>query len=454
MKHFFLFVLLCTSMLYPINISVNVHYDYLDKPVCMTTKFVVNDKDTVGIDNWHNNPFTVIDSVITFKLAVTAPWSGTIKIIRKKFTFTNVIFDVTNATSDMTFDTYGKIKTTTIIGKTLAINGDSLSNIKILNGTTETTSKKGIYSYTENMYSQLSGKIFYYHTSFNLENAIGYIELKPTDPIAIDADSIIMCCIKTNKTITVAFNDTIPGPDYLASLETLSGKVITNGNDPINNVSIKLIGNTILYDTTDSAGEFSFKVSPQFHGYLSPTKTNYSFTPSLMEVNFGDVIIFKGKLNTGIPEFTCKAIDTITSSNTIGFIFNIDYNNPTSFKDSIIIIKLPSWLAFTNNKLIGINQATSIYDTVKLALMVNNVNIDTLILTLYMPNIVSIITPIKHLTKNYTISQIALYDLKGRLITTCNPNELNKILASKSKMVIITKSFTKSLTLINKSISK
>jgi len=450
----FLFVLLSASVLYAININVTVHFDPKDPQVPMTTKFVVNDKDTVGLLNWHYDPplIQVWDSVITFKLAVTAPWSGTIKIIRKRFTFTNTIFDVTNATSDMTFDTYAKIKPVTIIGKTIAKNGDSLSNIKIKTAYVDIISKNGVYTYTENAYHKLSDLQYFYHTSFESQNVIGVINFGMS---CIDADSIIVYTPTTGN-VTVPFTDTVVGPDYIASLESLTGKVITNGNEPINNVIMKCIGNTTLYDTTDSNGEFSFMVSPQFHGYLSPSKDNYSFTPSLMEVNFGDLIIFKGKLNTGIPEFTCKFVDTITSTSTIGFIFNISYNNPTSFKDSIVIVDLPPWLAFTNNKLVGIGQATAIYDTVKLVLIVNNTVVDTLTLSLYMPNIVlSILNPIKILNKKYTISQIALFDLKGRLIATCKPNDLNKILASKGTMIVVTKSMTTmSTTFINKSISK
>jgi hypothetical protein len=458
MKHLFLFVLLCTSVLYPITVTVNVHYDYLNVPPCMFTKFIVNDKDTVSIANYHNDPLNIIpttyDSITTLKLDVTAPWSGTIKIIGKRFTFTNKLFDVSNATSDVSFDTYAKINMLTIVGKTIAVNGDSLSNIKMLTYFDNFNSKKGTYTISKNYLCQLYGfsQLYIFHATTNMNDLIGYVQ-SSSSVGPFESDSITVYDKLTNTYKTYCLDDTIPGPDYVAPLEELTGKVL-NGNDPISNVSVKLIGNTTLYDTTDSLGEFSFMTSSQFHGYIVATKTNYTFTPSIMEVNFSDPIIIKGKLNTGIPEFTCKSIDTITSSNTIGFIFNIDYNNPTSLKDSIIILKLPSWLAFTNNKLIGINQASSIYDTIKLVLNINNINVDTLTLTLYMPNVVSIISPIVTLTKKHTVSQIAIYDLKGRLITICNPNDLNKIMASKSKMIVITKAFTKSFPIINKSISK
>jgi hypothetical protein len=452
-------VLLCTSVLYPITVTVNAHFDYGDKYedfAYLSVKFVVNDKDTVSIPNYHNNPSTY-DSVVTFKLTVTAPWSGTIKIIRKRVTFTNTIFNITNATTDTALETYAKINPVTIIGKTIAANGDSLSSIKVLtepgSWTNETLSKKGVYTITRSYI--LMREVYLFHTN-NANNANIFCRISSDNPNLIDAelsDSVVVWSISQNTHKTIVFTDTIIGPDYIAPLEELTGKIL-NGNDPISNASVKLIGNTTLYDTTDSLGEFSFMTSSQFHGYIVATKTNYTFTPSIMEVNFGDQIIIKGKLNTGIPEFTCKSIDTITSSNTIGFIFNVDYNNPTSLKDSIIIIKLPSWLAFTNNKLIGINQASSIYDTIKLALNINNINVDTLTLTLYMPYIVSIISPIVTLTKNHTVSQIAIYDLKGRLITICNPKDLNKIMASKSKMIVITKAFTKSFSLVNKSITK
>lgn len=451
MKHLFLFVLLCTSFVYPINISINVHYDYLDRPICMTTKFVVNDKDTTNINNYINNPFTVYDSIITFKLTVPAPWSGNIKIIRKKFTFTNAIFNITNATTDTNIETYAKIKLITIIGKTIAANGDPLSDIKIIIPPAHIVySKNGIYiaSLTQGMSCS-----FYISRQYNPETTIAFGEIKSTDfnqSRLLEVDSIIVTDFITKK--TYALTDTILGPDYIAPLEKLSGKILSD-NEPISDVIIKLVGNTNLYDTTNSLGEFSFMTSPQFNGYIIPFKPNCTFTPSNIQVtNVSTPLLFK--LNSGIPEFTCKTSDTIIESNTIGYLFNISYNNPTSLKETIIALKLPSWLTFTNNKLIGINQATSKYDTIKLALNINNINVDTLTLTLYMPNIVSIIIPMISLTKNHIISQIAIYDLKGRLITICNPKDLNKIMASKSKMIVITKAFTKSFSLINKSIIK
>jgi hypothetical protein len=463
MKHLFLFVLLCTSVLYPITITVNVHYDFLDNPIPITTKFIVNDTDTTSVINWHPSS-AILDSIVTFKLTVQeVPWSGSIKIVRSRFTFTTTSFS-TIATTDVTFNTYAKINMLTIVGKTIAANGDPLSDIKIVTHPIELArSKNGTYTISKNLLASVGVGIIIYHTSMAPENTIMcLVTMYPPPPSQVsratsiwDVSDSIYIYNKFGIFVKAYYiDDTIHFVDYVVPLEPLTGKVLTFGNEPINDVSIKLIGNTTIYDTTDTMGEFSIMSSPQFHGYIVPSKTNYTFTPAIMEVNFADPIVFKGKLNTGTPEFTCKITDTILDPNTIGYLFNIDYNNPTSLKDTIIILKLPSWLAFVNNKLIGINQATSIYDTVKLALKVNNINVDTLILTLYMPNVVSIITPIKHLTKNYTISQIALYDLKGRLITICSPNNLNKILASKSKMIVITKTFTKSFSFVNKSITK
>jgi hypothetical protein len=418
----------------------------------MTTKFVVNDKDTTNINNYINNPFTVYDSIITFKLTVPAPWSGNIKIIRKKFTFTNTTFNITNATTDTNIETYAKIKLVTIIGKTIAANGDPLSIKIIIPPAHIVYSKNGTYiaSLTQGM-----GCFFYIYRQPNPETTIAFGEIKSTDfnhSRLLEVDSIIVIQADFLTKKTYALTDTILGPDYIAPLEKLTGKILS-GNEPVSDVIIKLVGNTNLYDTTNSLGEFSFMTSPQFNGYIIPFKSNCTFTPSNIQVtNVNTPLLFK--LNSGIPEFTCKTSDTIIESNTIGYIFNINYNNPTSLKDTISVLKLPSWLTFTNNKLIGINQATSKYDTIKLALKINNINVDTLTLTLYMPNIVSIIIPIITLTKYHIISQIALYDLKGRLITICNPKDLNKIMSSKSKMIVITKAFTKSFSLINKSISK
>jgi len=234
-----------------------------------------------------------------------------------------------------------------------------------------------------------------------------------------------------------------------------------------------------LTTTSDSLGNFSF-ITPSYACSLIiiASSINYTFNstfkskPKALYFNTmsNDTfffhyhpdtnIIFVGIKNPiTIPELT-TSIDTIKTNNTIGYTYPVaKVNNSLSNRIKFTTIKMPDWLELvTSNtrdndkitKLVGIKNTNKKRDTVQLSLDLDNKPIDTFNLDIVIPN-TSIINNKINFTNNQ-ISIIHIYDMKGRLLSSCKPIDLLHTLKSLPASMIITKSITKTNNIITKNI--
>jgi hypothetical protein len=236
-----------------------------------------------------------------------------------------------------------------------------------------------------------------------------------------------------------------------------------------------------LTTTSDSLGNFSF-ITPKYACSLIivPSSINYTFNSIFkskakwgytFDINHDSVffhyypdtsILFVGVQNPiVIPELT-TSIDTIKTNNTIGYTYEVaKVNNSIANRIKFTSIKLPDWLELiTSNthdndkitKLVGVKNTNKKRDTVRISLELDNKPIDTFNLDIVIPN-TSIINNKINFTSNQ-ISIIHIYDMKGRLLSSCKPVDLFKTLKSLPTSMIITKSITKTNNIITKNIVK
>ena len=92
------------------------------------------------------------------------------------------------------------------------------------------------------------------------------------------SDSSTSTLVNVNKPSTTANNDFI----YNSSLSTYSiNGTVTDGTNPLSNVTVNLSGDSTASTITDVSGNYSFNdLNPGATCIVTPNKMNYTFTPA------------------------------------------------------------------------------------------------------------------------------------------------------------------------------